>query len=161
MNGTRRPERGSAQSGTQKVERVTTTGSFFIPMPCEQAFDLFTAAGERAWVSGWDPIILGDLPQTSGLVFLTGSAAHETIWIVIGSDPQTCSHRYCRVTPGVHAGIVEVRLCSEAGGSRVQVGYDMTALPGAPPDCLDQYGEERFTEMLADWSKMIRSALQD
>lgn len=152
--------RGGQRTHAQKVSHITSKGSFLIPVPPEHAYGLFTAAGEKQWVPGWDPTILGDLPQTSGLVFLTWAAECETIWTVIRSDPSTCSHLYCRVTPGVHAGTVEVSISPEAGGCRAHICYDMTALPDSPPDCLDQYREGRFTEMLASWSDMIRSALQ-
>jgi hypothetical protein len=140
------------------VDRVISKGAFFIPLPPEVAFGLFTAEGERDWVPGWEPVILGDLPQASGLVFLTQTEGRETIWTVIRSDTHSLSHQYCRVTPGQHAGIVDVAIRGEVEGSRIEVRYEMTALPDSPPGCLDPYRGGKFTEMLAGWAAMICSA---
>ena len=44
--------------------RSRRQGSFVLPLPPAQAFDLFTAEGERRWVAGWDPEILSDCGAT-------------------------------------------------------------------------------------------------
>jgi hypothetical protein len=57
-----------------------------------------------------------------GTVFLTG----DTHWVVIDRAPDRV--RYARVTPGVRAGTVEVRLSPEGEGTSVEVTYDITSL---------------------------------
>src|SRR5690348_5713399 len=98
------------------------THSFHIALPPERALRLFTPVGERAWVSHWDPRFpAGESGDGSapGTVFLTG----DTHWVVIDRDEDRV--RYARVTPGVRAGTVEVRIAADGEGSRADVTYDM------------------------------------
>ncbi len=138
--------------------RERQTGGFELPLPLREAFKLFTAEGERLWVPGWSPEILGPLPQADGLVFLTGEGAEHTIWTVIESDPDG-RLLYSRVTPGSRAGLVEVRLREAGETTRVDVTYDLTALSEEGERALDAYAETRFAEMLADWQALIAAFL--
>jgi hypothetical protein len=133
---------------------VRSSGSFLIPIEPKDAFPLFTAEGERAWVPGWSPDILGAGPQEPGLVFLT-DGGERTIWTVIESDETRLRHLYSRVTPGVRAGTVEVRLSPEGSMSRIHVSYDMTALPEAGEEALAPYSPVRFQDMLNEWQSLI------
>jgi hypothetical protein len=141
------------------TRRVENSGSFLLSIAAKDAVFLFTAEGERQWVPGWAPHVLGSGDQRKGLVFLTGQGSDLTIWTVIDSDFEGGRHLYSRVTPGVRAGLVEVRVSQEGSGSRVDVSYDMTALPGAAEDALAPYEGERFDAMLDEWQSLIEQAL--
>jgi hypothetical protein len=66
------------------------------------------------------------------------------------------SMRYARITPGVHAGTVEVR-CERAGATtRAHVTYDLTGL--ADPTTVDHFAED-FPAMLAEWERLIAASL--
>lgn len=140
---------------TSSHHRVERRGEFLIAMPEAEALKLFTAAGERLWVPGWDPVILGSLPQHDGLVFLTGSGAEQTIWTVLLSDRDAGLVRYSRVTPGSRAGTVEVVVTAEGAGSRVRVSYDLTALGPDGDQALEAYSDENFAAMMAQWKDLI------
>src|SRR5437762_545926 len=103
------------------------SGSIFVPLPPERAIHYFTPAGERAWAPHWDPVFPagedGD-GSAPGTVFVTGA----TTWVVADRTPDRV--RYTRVTPGGHAGTIEVRLREEGTGSRADVTYDLTPLRG-------------------------------
>lgn len=101
--------------------RALRSGSFTLDLCPRDAFWLFTADGEREWVPGWSPTLLGPAEQEPGLVFLTGEDREFTVWTVLESDPNTLRHRYSRVTPAIRAGTVEVTLVGEAGGCRVYI----------------------------------------
>jgi hypothetical protein len=136
------------------------THSFFLPLPPEEALHLFTPVGERAWAGHWDPRFPagehGD-GGAPGTVFLTG----DTHWVV--ADRRDDGVRYARVTPGVRAGTVEVRVTAadeatrgEAGredaprgGTRVDVRYDITAL----------VADDGYDPDLAHWEPAIRDHL--
>jgi hypothetical protein len=111
----------------------------------ERALHYFTPAGERAWAPGWDPHFpageRGDGAQP-GTVFLTGASC----WIVV--DREADRVRYARVTPGVRAGTIEVRVRPDGDGSLADVVYDTTAL-----------GDEPFDPHIADWEEAISAAL--
>lgn len=142
----------------QAGRRISSFGSFELPMSPEQAFPLFTAEGERGWVPGWSPEILGQLPQHPGLVFLTNLDGRQTIWTVLESDSATLTHRYSRVTPGHSAGIVEVELFSINNGCRVGVSYNMTALSAGGMAYLASHSGAAFLAMLGEWRELIMAA---
>lgn len=144
---------------TRDVARITRRGSFQLALPPAEAFKLFTAEGERLWVPGWSPDILGDLPQRQGLVFLTGDGAERTIWTVIESDPSAGRVRYSRVTPASRAGIVTVEVTAIDAGCQVDVAYDLTALGQDGAASLDAYSAPLFAEMLEHWRALIQARL--
>lgn len=141
--------------------RVRRQGSFQLDLPPAEAFKLFTAAGERLWVPGWSPTLLGALPQHPGLVFTTGRGSEHTVWTVLESDLATGRLRYSRVTPGSRAGIVTVRVTPAAGGSHVAVDYDLTTLGEDGEATLEAYSPDAFAEMMEAWRRLIVAMLAE
>lgn len=140
-----------AQSGALRIRR---RGTFDLALPPADAFKLFTAEGEKLWVPGWSPILLGPLPQQPGLVFLAGAGAEHTIWTVIEHDSAAGRVCYSRVTPASRAGIVRVQVTPVASGSLVTVEYDLTALDGEGA-ALQSWSPEYFSAMLEEWRSLI------
>ena len=139
---------------------VDHTGDLRVAAPPQQAFQLFTAPGERLWVKGWDPVIMtnGDGRET-GSVFLTGHRDEQTVWLVVDYDPEVLRARYARITPGSRAGTVEVQARpDEHGATVVTVRYVLTALAPQGNDSLESFDEAAFSAMLTDWEREIRAA---
>jgi hypothetical protein len=124
--------------------RRVCTGSFHVALPPDAAAALFTPEGERAWARGWSP----DRPAPGGPVFTTHDGA--TVWVELGGL------RYARVTPGVEAGTVAVRLEADGAGTRAEVTYDLTAL--ADEARLAEFAAG-FEAMLAGWERDIAAAV--
>lgn len=138
--------------------RRSRSGSFYLELPPSDAIHLFTAEGECLWVPGWQPQILGPVPQSEGLVFLTQADGQQVVWTVLASDWPSGRVKYCRVIPSRSAGTVEVQIRPDGTGSRVTVRYDVTILPGGEePPFLTEAG---FCEMLEAWSRMIGDAIR-
>jgi hypothetical protein len=136
--------------------RLRSSGQFDVALPATEAIELFTPEGELGWVPGWDPRYPAGRPsEESGTVFVTGSGAIETTWVVLEIDRQRARAAYARVTPGHHAGIVRV-VCSDApeGDCTATVIYDMTLLSD-DVSALDAYAEHNFEAMLREWSMAI------
>lgn len=142
--------------------RTRQKGSFTLPIPSDQAFDLFTAEGERRWVDGWEPEILSDCGALEpGAVFLTNHGGEQTIWTVIEADRSAGRLLYSRVSPGRRAGTVGVELADEDGETRVNVAYDITALGTAGEAAVSAMDAAGFAAMLAEWRNLIeRSELR-
>jgi hypothetical protein len=133
--------------------RHTLSGTVDVPLAPDEALTLFTPAGERAWVPGWDPQFPSGEGTSPGTTFMTHGG--RTFWVIADRTPR--SMRYARITPGVHAGTVEVR-CEPAGsGTRAHVTYDLTGLADA--DAVDRFADE-FPAMLAEWERLIATALE-
>ena len=123
--------------------RCVCTGSLHVALPPERAASLFTPEGERSWAPGWAPEYPADGP-----VFLTGGGT--TVWVEVGEL------RYARVTPGVQAGTVAVRLAPDGDGTRADVTYDLTALSGDADLAAFAAG---FDDMMAAWEQAIAATL--
>jgi hypothetical protein len=134
------------------MNRISLSRTVDVPLPPERALLLFTPAGEREWVPGWEARFPAGEDTAPGTTFLT----HEqTVWVIADRTPH--SMRYARVTPGVHAGTVEVR-CEGAGSvTRAHVAYDLTAL--GDPAVLERFAAG-FDAMVADWGRLIAGALE-
>jgi hypothetical protein len=126
----------------------------------ERAFGMFTPLGERAWAQGWDPEFLHPLDGEAceGSVFITGAGGRETIWTTIAHDPPTRA-AYARVTPGLHAVIVEVRLRPAGGDATLaDISYTFTALTPAGTDAVAEM-VEGFGGWMEEWETSINRAL--
>jgi hypothetical protein len=158
------------QNASGKGGRVTTTtfnpahqtrnATIRLDAPRDRAFEMFTPLGERAWAQGWDPEFLHppDGAAGEGSVFITRAGGVETIWTTIAHDPPARA-AYSRVTPGLHAVIVEVRLRpSEDGGTRADVSYAFTALTPAGNDVVAEM-VDGFGGWMEEWETSINRAL--
>ena len=153
MNG------GSADSRLPAL-RTRQRGSFTLPIPPAEAFDLFTAEGERRWVAGWQPVILSDCGATEpGAVFLTDHGSERTIWTVLEADRAAGRLAYSRVSPDRLAGTVRVQLSPGNAGTRVEVAYDITSLGTEGDEAVRSMDQAGFESMLEEWARLIREAL--
>jgi hypothetical protein len=141
--------------------RRVVSGKFELQAPAQQAIKFFTPEGEKEWVPGWNPTYpAGEATQTPGSVFITDVHGVNTIWMVQLIDTNGCAVAYSRVTPGLHAGTVQVS-CDDApdGGCVVTVTYDMTLLPGSDSVALDDYDDGPFEAMLNHWATAVSALL--
>jgi hypothetical protein len=122
------------------------SGTIHVPLPPDEAIALFTPEGERAWAPGWNP------HHHSPTVFATDHGGTDTLWVITDHEPRRL--RYARVTPGVHAGTVEICCQPDGDDTRADVTYDLTALS---LDALDPFAAG-FNRMLAEWERMIAEA---
>ncbi len=107
---------------------------------------LFTPVGERLWAHHWEPRFpAGEHGDGSapGTVFLTG----DTHWVVVDRTPDRV--RYARVTPGVRAGTVEVRVRPDGDGAVADVTYEMTPLAAG----------DDFQPAIHEWEPAIAEAI--
>lgn len=139
---------------------VARSGSFELDMTPEQALPLFTAPGEKLWISHWDPVILNGDGFEQGTVFVTSNHGHTTYWHVMDYDTETKHAQYVRVTPGADTGTVDISIVSnEKGGSTVHVAYQLTALSPAGNTKLEEsFSESNYAEMMGEWRSMIESS---
>jgi hypothetical protein len=137
---------------------MTAEAGFELALCAMDALPLFTAEGERRWVPGWEPEILGG--DGVGSVFVTRMGGRETVWVVVDYDPRRGVARYARQVAGVQAGLVEVQCRdSEEGRCAVRVRYSLTPLSDdAVADVAGFLDPPRFAESIADWKRLIVAA---
>jgi hypothetical protein len=133
--------------------------SIRVALPPGEAIRLFTPVGERDWVEGWDPQFpAGESGDGSepGKVFTTEAHGPFTVWVAV--DREADRVRYARVTPGVWAGTVEVRLgAADDGGTTAEVTYDLTALSDEGERELREF-EASYDAEIGEWERLIAQA---
>ena len=136
---------------------ITRSGSFELDMTPGEAFPLFTAPGEKLWISIWDPVILHGDGYEKGTAFVTSNHGHTTYWFVTDYDTNTKHAQYVRVTPEVNTGTVNVSISSNGnGGATVNVHYQLTGLsPAGNSDLEESFNESSYAEMMEEWRTMI------
>ena len=128
------------------MNKISCRGTVRVPLPPDEAIELFTPEGERRWVDGWDP----SYPGGDDAVFLTGA----TTWVTVERGDR--ARRYARVTPGVQAGTVDVRCEPEGGCTVATVAYELTAL--SPEAELDAFAAG-YDAFLAGWEREIAASV--
>jgi len=139
---------------------ITRMGSFELDMTPDQAQPLFTAPGERLWISIWDPVILHGDGYEKGTAFVTNNHGHTTYWFVNDYDTEARHAQYTRVTPGANIGTVDISIASnDFGGSTINVAYQLTGLSSAGNENLaESFSESSYVEMMKEWRSMINDS---
>jgi len=145
---------------TFEATNVAHTGTVHVDAPPEQAFQLFTAPGEKLWAHGWDPVVLsGGDGRNKGAIFITTHHHERTIWVVVDYQPASLHVRYARVAPASRAGTVEVFVRSDGqGGAEAEVTYELTALNKTGNQDLEEFDAQEFSHMMEEWEEAIRVA---
>jgi hypothetical protein len=143
------------------VNRFRDTVTISVPLPADEAMQLFTARGERDWVEGWDPEFPAGEPteEGEGTVFITTAHGRTTYWVVAARASRRV--RYARTTPGFFAGTVEVReRSSDSRSTMVDVTYDLSALTPQGAAELDDFAAG-YEQEISAWAVAIETALAD
>jgi hypothetical protein len=98
-----------------------------VALSAEDAFELFTPEGERAWVHGWAPTYhsAGADRSAPGTVFTTDHGGAVTTWVVVAREPGR-RIMYTRVSDWVGTVDVAVR---EHGPDRAIVAVEYVLTP--------------------------------
>lgn len=136
---------------------VSRDGSFELDMSPDRALPLFTAPGEKLWISHWNPIILSGDGFKEGTVFTTAIRGRTTYWYVSKYDTQAKRAQYVRVKPGADMGTVDIAVTPNGtGGSVVGVSYQLTSLSVAGTQNLEtSFSEAGYAAMMMNWRSMI------
>lgn len=138
----------------------TQIRSFHLDAPLARVFPLFTALGETAWVSGWEPVILSGREER-GSVFRTVHGGRVTTWIVVDYRPAEGRASYARLAEGSNMGLVDVE-CSAAlgGGTDVSVRYTLTGLDAEGKAFVAGFLQpEQYSRIIEEWRTSISAAL--
>lgn len=137
--------------------RQRLSGSFELPLPREQAFQLFTPEGERRWVADWNPHYpAGAVDDTEpGTVFQTTAQGQRTTWVVVARERGRMMS-YARVADDSRAGTVTVTLDDivDGTGCVVTVVYDLTPLSAQGAEELDDFAST-YPDFLNFWRESI------
>ncbi len=129
-----------------------------VPLPPENAFPLFTPAGEKLWLPEWVPEFIHPIDGRTevGMVFRTSHGGEETLWSCIEFLPEQRRIRYVRVSPDTRFVTLAIRCTHAAGnGTIVDIRYDITALTPAGTRMLETLTPGEFATSIDTWQEKI------
>ncbi|SNY48647.1 SRPBCC family protein [Paractinoplanes atraurantiacus] len=134
-------------------------GGFTLRLAVAEAFQLFTARGERDWVEGWEPVFPEAVADDAavGTVFLTDHGGQPVTWVVVDREGDR-RIRYARVAAGRDAGTVDVRLTPVDSLTEVTVTYELTALTPEGGEWLRKFAAD-YPDMMSSWESAIAKSL--
>jgi hypothetical protein len=142
-------------------KRVSRSYTQSLLAPPEAVFPLLCPVREVDWIADWDPLLV---VSTSGVaeddcVFVTPSEPADTIWYVTDYEPKKGFIAFVRVTPGLTATRLSIRLAKVPGGSTARITYTQTSLGADGDAVVDGFTEAAFTDFMQIWEKRINHYL--
>ncbi len=133
--------------------QITRRGAVETKYPPQRAIWLFTAEGEKHWLGeiGWNPSFLRGDGFCRHDVFAVGA----TTFITIAFDAEAGVAQYARVERDKTAGIIEIEVTANDGGSLASVTYAMTSLGDEGDKVLEAMTDEAFAAEMASWQAAI------
>jgi hypothetical protein len=147
-----------------RAASVELTGSLSVTSSIDDAFDLFSPAGETAWVAGWSPEWLcpASADWVAGQVFRTRNNGNEVVWGVAALDRQAHCVEYHRLEPGRHVARVRVQCsASVTGQTEVVVRYHFVGLSGEGNEEISEMSPAGHAERMLKWQHWIEQYLRD
>lgn len=134
-------------------------GRLRVAAPPDEAFGLFSPAGERAWIADWDPELL-DPEWREGQVFRTREASGPAVWIVTRHDPERHRVEYHRVEPESWVARVRVRCAAVAGeATEVEMQYSYFDLGDEGARRIGEMSQQAYEAKVARWEEWIAAYL--
>jgi hypothetical protein len=140
----------------------TFTGTLTVRARPDDAFPLFSPAGERRWVPGWDPEAVHPAEDDwrAGQVFRTREETGAAVWIVTAMDRARRTVEYHRVEPARWVARVAVG-CDPLpdGATRVTVSYSFVGLTDAGNEGIAAMTQEEHDAKMRRWAGWIERYL--
>ena len=160
----RRVFHGQRSGPTGSEQRVHTEEKFAFTAKgrMEVVAPLFGAAKERVWSPGWNPRFIHPLPAADeqGMVFTVAHDQLTAAWVNTEFDLKSGSIQYVYVIPDALVTVITLRLLPQGDQTRVEVGYDRTALR-AEADAHVRHMAEGDRKAGPEWEQQVNDYLQN
>jgi len=142
-------------------KRVTRTYVQSLVADPARVFPLLCPVREADWIEGWDPISVW---SESGVaeadcVFVTASDDGDAVWYITHYSPVGGEVEMLRITPGVTACKLMIRLTPAAIGTDAEVTYSHTSLGPAGDVFVDAFTADSYDRFMADWESRLNHYL--
>ncbi len=137
-----------------KARRSVKAYTQTIPAAPDEIFLLLCPVQEKAWLDGWDYEMVYSQSgyAEDGCVFTTHDGSRETVWVVTHHDPENHEIRFSRITAGLAATTLVVRVDSvDDGPSKVHIQYTHTSLGDQGDAFLETITDEVFNQIMRFW----------
>lgn len=127
-----------------------------------QVFPLLCPVRECDWIEGWEPL---HVLSNSGLaepdcVFVTPAEPLPAVWMITRHDIDQGEVEMIKVTPGVTACKLSIRLTGTDDGCDAEVTYSHTSLGPAGDRVVDAFTEAHYQSFMRDWEARLNHYLR-
>lgn len=130
--------------------------------PPAQVMPLLCPVREADWIPGWDPLLVVSASGLvePGCVFVTAAEPVAAVWVVTRHEPGTGFVEMWKITPGVTACRLTIRLQATAGGCDAEVVYAHTSLGPAGDAFVAGFTEAHYRGFMQDWEAKLNHYLR-
>lgn len=145
-----------------KPNRVTHTYVQTLVAPPAEVFPLLCPVREADWVPGWDPSLV---LSASGVaepdcVFITSAEPIDAVWYITQYEPEMGCLEMIKITPGVTACRLTIRLSPTTSGCTAAVTYTHTSLGPRGDEFITSFTKDYYRKFMQDWESRIHYYLQ-
>ncbi len=141
--------------------RVTRTYTQRLTAAPARVFPLLCPVREADWIEGWDPISVWSESGVAELdcVFTTPSDGGDAVWYITRHEPDAGVVEMLKITPGVTACKLVIKLTATASGTDAQVTYAHTSLGPDGDAFVDAFTSEYYGQFMRDWESRLNHYL--
>ena len=146
----------------RRPRRAVRTYVQHLAAPPWAVFPLLCPVREAEWVPGWDPPLV---ISASGLaepdcVFTTEGDPGPAVWYVTRHEPAAGFVEMIKVTPGVTACRLTIRLRAAALGTDAEVTYMHTSLGPEGDAFVEGFTEDHYRRFMKEWEDRLNDHLR-
>jgi len=144
-----------------KPQRVTRTYTQHLEGGPDKVFPLLCPVREAEWISGWDPalVVTSSGYAEPDCVFTTTEDSTEAVWYITRHEPEDGFVEMIKVTPGLTACRLTIRVRGTAVGSDADVTYSHTSLGPRGDAFIASFTEDYYKHFMRDWEARINHFL--
>ena len=146
----------------RKPNRVTRTYVQHLVAGPERVFPLLCPVREAEWLEGWDPrlVIAESGFAESDCVFVTPAEPSDAIWYVTRHEPEAGLVEMLKITAGLTACRLNIRVTAAPGGSDAIVTYTHTSLGPEGDAFVASFTESYYAEFMRGWEGRVNHYLR-
>lgn len=142
-------------------KRVSHSYTQSLVGPPEAVFPLLCPVREADWLEDWNPLVVA---SASGIaeedcVFVTQSEADSTVWYTTRYQPEDGFIEFVRVTPGLTACRLSIKVDGAPGGASARVTYTHTSLGARGDAFVDGFDAATYGRFMQDWERRMNHYL--
>lgn len=142
--------------------RVTHTYTQRLVAPPAAVFPLLCPVREADWIDGWNPLMV---LSHSGLaepdcVFVTGAEPHDAVWFITRHEPERGFVEMIKITPGVTACKLTIRVRPAKPGSEAEITYSHTSLGPEGDTYIASFTAEYYVQFMREWESRMNHYLK-
>ncbi|HEX9707765.1 MAG TPA: hypothetical protein VGA24_09035 [Steroidobacteraceae bacterium] len=142
--------------------RVTRTYKQRLAASVSKVFPLLCPVREADWIEGWNPILV--LTQSGvaeqDCVFVTDAKVQDSIWFITRHDPARGFVEMIKITPGVTACKLTIRVRPAKPGSEAEITYSHTSLGPEGDSFIAAFTAEYYVQFMREWESRMNHYLK-